>query len=150
MKRRTGYTLAEVVVVLLILGIGAAVVAPAIVRGPADDLDTGSDEIIRVLETARREAVNRATSVQVRLDMTAARFAIRSVQSDSIELLAEGTLPLPAGVAPERRDAPVEFTFAPTGVATASDSVRLTGQSGSRVIAADRWTGAPVRGRDDS
>ncbi|MGH7629399.1 MAG: GspH/FimT family pseudopilin, partial [Gemmatimonadales bacterium] len=121
-----------------------------IARGPADDLDAGSDEIIRVLETARREAVNRATSVQVRLDMTAARFEITSMQSDSIELLAEGTLRLPAGIALVPRKAPAVLVFAPTGIATTSDSVQLKGPNGSRVIAADRWTGTPVRGHDDS
>ncbi len=148
MTSRTGFTLAEVVVVLLILGISAAVVGPAIARGPASELDTAADALVQALERARRTAVTGGATVRVALEPTTRRLTVVSIRSDSIELVDEIVLQLPAGVTLDPSSSPAAFTFTAAGLAT-GDSVRVGSPDGRRTIRVDRWTGVALRDGHD-
>jgi prepilin-type N-terminal cleavage/methylation domain-containing protein len=63
-SRRRGYTLVEVVVVLVLLGLAIALVAPSLVPPRA----TPDDAVQQVIDAARRLAVRRASAVTLSLD----------------------------------------------------------------------------------
>src|SRR6266516_6370849 len=66
-----GFTLAEIVVVLALLGIMAAVAVPAFTRlDPEDDATRGAADVVRVLHRARRSALERAVPATVVVDPT--------------------------------------------------------------------------------
>lgn len=75
--RRAGVTLVELLVVLVIVGLATAVVAPA-VRGPAEAGVTAEDP----LRTAQQLAVQRGESVTLSLLSDGSWVATRSAQPD--------------------------------------------------------------------
>lgn len=140
---RSGFTLAEIVVVLLILGLTAALVTPAIRAAPSDPLDGAADELVRVLETARRAAAARGSTIQVTLRSSG---SIRSELLHGDSALVLHNAALGAGWLHVDLDAPPQvITFDPAGTASPR-IVRIRHGSASRTVAVDRWTGAVRRG----
>lgn len=145
MNRRTGFTLVEVTVVLLIMGVVAAVAAPSIMRSPRTELDESVVRVRELMTPARRTATQRGLLVQVTLHPTTRHYVVVAVAGDSIEPLERGTLALPSGAAISgaaigRDERPIVWQFAPIGGAAAS-SIRITMGRRTRVLVADRWTG---------
>ena len=134
---RAGFTLVEVVTVLVILGLGLAVAAPAFRAVlPEDGLASAAAEVAGVLRTASRTARERAQPVTVVLDSSSARYWLRLPQdtmvADTFAFGADVTIELPA--------ARLSITFQPDGRASrASFSVRHA-QRAER-IEVDPWTG---------
>ncbi len=138
MKPRPGFTLVEVVVVLLILSVSAAVVVPSFAR-PGDAMDLVVDRATRLLHDSRRLAVSRATRVRLGLEPDG-RFHAWLLESDSGAALAEGRLPLPPEISLDS-DRTLLLTFDLAGGAV-GDSIPLRSGNQVRVLALDRWTGA--------
>lgn len=138
MKPRPGFTLVEVVVVLLILSVSAAVVVPSFAR-VGDDMDVVVDRATRLVHDSRRLAVSRATRVRLALEPNG-RFHAWGLESDTIATLAQGRLPLPPGISLDT-GRKLLLTFDPAGGAV-GDSIPLRSRSRVRVLAIDRWTGA--------
>jgi type II secretion system protein H len=141
--RRLGFTLAEVVVVMLILGLTAAVVAPAMRSTPYDRLATAADELVRVLERARRSAAELASPVRLTLDPRSGRVRMEAIDGDTVIGIEDRALSLgPARLELDLADR--ALTFDPLGGATPG-SLRLRFGSAVQVIAVERWTGAARR-----
>jgi len=137
-SRRGGFTLAEIIVVLAILGITAAVVVPAFTRlAPDDDVTSVAAQLDGVIAVARNTALRRATPVEVTLIPQSGRYWLR---------LADGT-PLDSGAILLGRavtlQSPVprpRVQFSRLGVVDA-DPLLVLGPTGARALVFDRWTG---------
>ncbi len=139
MKR--GFTLVEVVVVVAILAISAAVVAPALVSAArTDPLARTAGELTGLLTSARIAAVERGTPVTVAVTLATGRYVVTIERRDSSTVLAEGGLVLDdVRLAAGGRPA-VRVRFDPLGPAE-PDSVSVLGTTGHRVVRVDPWTG---------
>ena len=103
LARRAGYTLTEVIVVLVLLAIATAVVAPSLVSSGSE----ASSELIRVIGRAREAAVRRGETVHLRIDRSGAWQVVAGAPPGG-EILTSGQL----------TDAPadrVELVFSPLG-----------------------------------
>ncbi|HEY0036026.1 MAG TPA: GspH/FimT family pseudopilin [Longimicrobium sp.] len=137
---RRGFTLVEVVVVLVVLGIAAAAVAPAfLARTPQDDAAAAAAEVIQVLATARRAAVERGEPVTVTLETRSGAYLVRSgpAAADSV---ATGRVVIPAGVALVNVPGRAVSEFDPLGGARPA-TLRIVGTGTVMMIEVDRWTG---------
>lgn len=132
MSRSRGYTLAELVVVLAILGIVASGVPPAIRAIERDPLELSADEVTRVVLAARNAALQAGASVRLTLNPTNREFRIDRMD-DSISVpIAKGVLSLVAGVA-IADGPPLRVVFERTGFAP-PDSVLLQSPAGTRLV----------------
>ena len=141
-RRRPGFTLIEMIVVLIIISILAWMTAPAMMRAVTPHADEGDAMPLAALfRSARREAIERGIVVSLTLDPAGARYRADSVSVHGAGLLGEGEIALDEGVSLATDSARVRFTFRPDG-SVFGDSITVHGQWSSSVVSLDRWTGA--------
>ena len=134
---RAGFTLVEVVTVLVILGLGLAVAAPAFRAAlPEHGSAAAAVEVAGVLRTASRTARERARAVTVVLDSAAPRYWLRGAQ----DTMTADTFAFGADVRMELRAARVPITFQPDGRASHASLIIRDDQRAQR-IDVDPWTG---------
>src|SRR6266566_2160626 len=115
-----GFTLAEIVVVLALLGIMAAVAVPAFTRlDPEDDATRGAADVVRVLHRARRSALERAVPATVVVDPTDGHYWVSL--GDSTGDTDSGAFAFAAGVTLLGPVPRARFVFQPNGT-VAGDS----------------------------
>lgn len=137
---RRAYTLVELVVVLFLLGLSAAAVAPALAPLVEDDpVREGAEEVARVLRSARRSALERGEAVAVVLEPASGRYWVRTAGADPVPL-AEGAFALREGVALSAESPRARLSFAPSGAA-AGGPVTVHGAGRARTLRIERWTG---------
>lgn len=123
-RDQRGFTLLEMLVVLLLLGLATALVAPRLSLGGAA-LDADAHTLAAALLHARDQAVRTGRPVEVRLDMPLPGTAALRVVGDA-ELMGDGV---------------ARLRFLSDGSASGAD-IRLTGQhGGERRVAVDWLTG---------
>lgn len=76
-RARQGFTLVELIVVLVLLGVVLGVAAPAFMMRSAGEGD-GADAVVRVLESSRLTALKQSTEVGVTIDPLSRRVWIRA------------------------------------------------------------------------
>jgi len=134
-----GFTLAEIVVVLALLGIMAAVAVPAFTRlDPEDDATRGAADVVRVLHAARRMALERAVAATVVVDPTDGHYWVSL--GDSTGDSDSGVFAFAAGVTLLGPVPRARFVFQPNGTVV-GDSLFLRGPARTAVVTMDRWTG---------
>lgn len=145
MSGQAGFSLVEMLVVLLLIGFGLTLVAPGL---PSTD-SAGSEvvgDLVRFLRSARQAAVVRGHRVSVRIEPREGRVRMsREGDADTRAVLRTKSL---SGLRIPERAGPVVFRFGPLGRA---EGAVVTVGAGNRMreIRVDRWTGAvshrPVR-----
>lgn len=143
MARRRGFTLAEILVVIVVIGIVSAAVAPALARGARPHpADAAAEEVRALLAGGRRAAVRGGVPVAVELDTRTGRYRVAAdlPEGPPGKPVAEGALRLPAGVTVDPPAGTRRFTF---GVLGAGQGAPVVVRSGGRTAAVeiDPWTG---------
>ena len=140
--RRAGFTLIEMIVVLIIIAVLAGLTAPAMARMVSPHLAEGDAMPVAALfRSARREAVERGLIVALTVDPAGARYRADSIGVGGSGLLSEGPIALDEDVALETDSLRVRFTFRPDG-SVFGDTITVRGRSTTSRISVDRWTGA--------
>ncbi len=134
-----GFTLIELVVVLLILGLTLAAVAPAFAARRDQAADRAVDAIAMLLRTARNTALETAVPTAVTIDPTSARVWVRA---DAIKnpLDTSFTIAVPVGTEYSAASPRVRFIFDPRGGATV-DTLMVSSAGGRWAVTVDSWTG---------
>jgi general secretion pathway protein H len=139
---RAGFTLIEMIVVIIVIAITAGLTAPAIMRmagAQTDETDTAP--VAALLRGARRQALEGGAVVTVIVDPENARYRADTSSARGAGLLSEGVLSLEPGVTLESDSIRVRFTFRPDG-SVFGDTLTVHGRTTSSRISIDRWTGA--------
>jgi prepilin-type N-terminal cleavage/methylation domain-containing protein len=139
-RRRRGFTLMEMALVLAIMAVSAMLVAPAFARMGQDKPLGVADPLIKLLGDARQIAIQRNEAVTLRLDPTSGRYRADTVGVAGSGELGEGTLALGAQDAMATDLPRLVYVFHPTGSAFA-DTVLVRGPSASVMVAVDPWSG---------
>ena len=134
-----GFTLIELVVVLLILGLTLAAVAPAFAARRDQATDRAADAIAMLLKTARNTALETAVPTTVTIDPASARVWVRA---DAIKnpLDTSFTIAVPVGTEYSAASPRVRFIFDPRGGATV-DTFMVLSARGRWAVTVDSWTG---------
>jgi prepilin-type N-terminal cleavage/methylation domain-containing protein len=155
--RSAGFTLVEVVVVLVILSITAVIAVPAFrSAGERSDLDLATERVELLLRIARDSAVKTAMPVTLVVDSATSLVWITTPTSigmagDASTLMSAGvtaaaptgpgaSIDLPRGVRMEIASARARFTFQPSGQAF-PDSIYLRSGATTRLVTLNPWTG---------
>lgn len=137
---RPGFTLIELVIVMVIISIMGAVIVPALARPVAIDPMAAARPLTDVLRSAHRAAVDSGRIVRLTVDPSTARYAAR--MEGSATSLASGTMDL-AGSSLIADSVRASFAFHPTGAAT-GDVIVVSGGVRTILVTVDPWTGEPV------
>ena len=136
-----GFTLIEVVVVLVLLGIVAGVTVPALRDwAPQDALSVASDQVVRVLRSARAEALHRGVETRLMIDPDQGGYRLEIDSTGAPPVVHEGRFRLPEGTQLRGNSVRALYRFTATGMAR-GDSLWLSSQEGSRLVIVDSWTG---------
>ncbi|MGH7562779.1 MAG: prepilin-type N-terminal cleavage/methylation domain-containing protein [Gemmatimonadales bacterium] len=137
-----GFTLVEVVVVLLILGLVAATAMPALpsVRAltPAEEARL---QVVALVAHARKSALDRAATATLRINAASLAWRLTIASADSAQT-EEGKLHLPEGATLADPDGSILARFYPDGTADAEPIVAQGGGQ-TEVVRLNRWTGVP-------
>lgn len=145
-----GFSLMELVVVLAILAITAAVVAPAVARtvdGVRARAEVGA--VAAFLRSAREQAVSRQQAVEVRVDDESHTLVMRRAGQ-----VGEAAAQAPRAFSPLLRIAadppPAHVTFLPHGMSTGARFAIATPGPRAYVITVDALTGRVSTSRPGS
>jgi prepilin-type N-terminal cleavage/methylation domain-containing protein len=137
---RRGFTLLEMAITLAVLSIAAALVAPALVDfGKQQTRSTGS-ELLHLLASARRTAIDSNVSVMVTVDPEDGRYRVDSLGPFGRGPVAEGELDLAGFERLETDASRLTWRIESTGLAF-GDTVLVRGMDHALLIGLDPWNG---------
>jgi prepilin-type N-terminal cleavage/methylation domain-containing protein len=139
-QRRTGFTLWELTMVLVIMAIAATLAAPALARFGTEQPPGGADAMLGLLRDTRKAAIQFNATATLRLDPKTLSYEVDTAGAFGMAPLARGTLDL--GMASTiRTDQPrLQFVFEPTGAAFADTAV-VNGGPIPLIVRVDPWSG---------
>jgi type II secretion system protein H len=134
-----GFTLIELIVVLVIMGVVLSAATPAFTvrAGPASD--EAVEQIVSVLRSARRTALQTARATTVTIDPVAARIWVRTAGA-SVMLDTTFVLSLPADAQLTSNTPRVTFTFDARGLAS-GEELTVTSTRGRSAVTVDPANG---------
>jgi prepilin-type N-terminal cleavage/methylation domain-containing protein len=141
--RSAGFTLVEMLVVLMMIGTAAMVVAPALRRPDERGASPSADALAAAIARARLAAVTRAVPVSVDVDLAAGRWAALAHPADRpADTTDAGLLPLSSDTRLSGGDGKTaQVAFDGLGRARA-DRLAVSDAHGTQEIVIDAWTGA--------
>lgn len=138
---REGFTLVEMLIVIVILAVVSAVTVPAFRSNPDDEITTSANVLTTLMQRSRQTAVERGQTVKLVVDAQNVRYwatLLSTGQPDS--LLSYGSLELASGATIKSDESRPSYVFAPSGAASGGPlEVRL--DSRAAVITLNQWTG---------
>ena len=152
---RGGFTLIELVVVLLLVAVATAVTVPAFLAEPEqEDLDIATQRIDLLLRLARDSAVHIGMPVTVSIDsVSGTAWLVTGTHADmpgdggrtagSVHAAPGASLDLPPSVTMQLAGARARFRFIPGGAAF-GDTILLSSGGVARAITIDPWTGDAI------
>jgi prepilin-type N-terminal cleavage/methylation domain-containing protein len=139
-RRRTGFTLWELTMVLLVMAIAATLAAPALARFGTEQPPGGADAILALLRDTRKAAISFNATATLRLDPKTLRFEVDTSGAFGTAELAQGTLDLGMSSSIVTDQPRLRFVFEPTGAAFADTAVVHGGQI-PLIVRVDPWSG---------
>ena len=140
----SGFTLIEMMVVLLLMGISLAVVAPALPR-PPHGAEAAARKTARLLEQTRRTAAQHGRNTRIELNLATGAFGVwvEDPFDGRDSLIAAGELLLPGEMAEAdpNTGARARVRFDPLGRADGEPIRFRDGGGRSMTVAVDPWTG---------
>jgi prepilin-type N-terminal cleavage/methylation domain-containing protein len=137
---RCGFTLLEMAIVLAIMAVSALLVAPSLARmGEGKPPGVGED-VVKLLNDARKIAIERNETVTLRLDPISGRYRADTVGVGGSGKLGEGAMALGAQETLITDLPRLVYVFHPTG-ATFADSVLVRGAGSAALVSVDPWNG---------
>lgn len=138
--RRTGFTLWELTMVLLVMAIAATLAAPAFARFGAEQPPGGADAMLGLLHDARKAAIVFNTTSTLRLDPKTLAYELDTSSMTGMARLASGVLDLGMASTLVTDQPRLQFVFEPTG-ASFADSVVVHGGQIPLIVRVDPWSG---------
>jgi len=139
-RTRRGFTLWELVVVMVVLAVTLGVGVPAYVRFGALTPTTPVDELLGVLRDAHATAVRLQATVALVIDPKSGAFRLDTITAAGAGPLRADTLSVDVRRAIATDSARLRYLFRPTGAAFGTP-VRMRGPAGDRLVVVDAWNG---------
>ncbi|HEX6367416.1 MAG TPA: GspH/FimT family pseudopilin [Longimicrobium sp.] len=141
--RRAGFTLVEMLVVLMMIGVAGMTVVPALRRPDERGASPSADALAAAIARARLAAVTRAVPVSVEVDLAAGVWSAVAHPADRpADTTDAGALPLSSDTRLAGGDGRVaRVAFDGLGRARA-DRLAVSDGGGTQEIIVDAWTGA--------
>ncbi len=139
-RRRAGFTLWELTMVLLVMAIAATLAAPAYVRFGADPPHGGADAMLGLLHDARKAASDFNATVTLRVDPVTLGYQLDTSTANGFGTLATGTLDLGLSARLDSDQPRLQYVFQSTG-ATFADTVVVRGGDVPLIVRVDPWSG---------
>lgn len=139
-RTRRGFTLLEMAIVLAIMAVSALLVAPALARMGEGKPPGAGEDVVKLLNDARKIAIERNETVTLRLDPTSGRYRADTVGVGGSGELGEGAMTLGAQETLITDLPRLTYVFHPTG-ATFADTVLVRGAGSSALVSVDPWNG---------
>lgn len=137
---RRGFSLVELVVVLVLLGITAALSAPALTSAlDRDESHASVREVRTLLEDSRSLALERGARVDLVIDAENARYWVMAGDDSA----TTGGIALDSGVRLQSRRARAHFMW-DARAASWIDTLRVTTGAGRTMLTVDPWSGAVI------
>jgi type II secretion system protein H len=138
---REGFTLVEMLIVIVILAIVSAVTVPALRANPDDELTTSANTLTLLMQRSRQTAVERGQTVTLVVDAENARYWATVVRTGSPDsLVSYGPIELASGATLSADESRSRYVFAPSGAASGGPIV-VRMDSRAAVITLNQWTG---------
>ena len=141
-ESRHAHTLWELLVVLTLLGAIATLVVPSLsfIQARRDDVTDTTRDLVTLFERSRTIALERGTTVDLRLDPARGRAWIFALDGDTLRLVEETSFTRIAAVEIVGDGARPRYVFAPTGVGSGG-AILVRGVGGRRYVTLDSWSG---------
>jgi prepilin-type N-terminal cleavage/methylation domain-containing protein len=137
---RSGFTLWELTMVLLVMAIAASLAAPAFARFGTDQPAGAADRLIGLLRDAHKASIDFNATVTLRMDPKTLKYQLDTSGVSGSGRLAEGTLDLGLTQTLVTDEPRLTYVFRPSGVAFA-DTVIVRGGNLPLVVRVDPWSG---------
>ena len=146
-SRRAGFTLVEVVVVLIVLAVISGLAVPAFRQASIDDdMTIATKQMELIFSTARDSAIRTARPMTVTFDSATRNIWLldSAIDSTSASIVPEPLdFELPRTVSLHLTKRRVQFRFSSSG-AVFGDSILLRSSGADRVLRLNPWSGAVV------
>ena len=140
MRRRDGFTLFEMAIVLAIMALSAALVVPALVRLGKEQAPEAAAGMLGLLHDARKTAIDKGVMVSLRIDPLTGRYRADTTGVAGTGKFAEGNVPLDASETIVTEQQRLQYIFRPTG-AVFADTVLVRGLGSTVLVSVDPWSG---------
>jgi type II secretion system protein H len=138
---RAGFTLVEMLIVIVILAIVSAVTIPALRSNPDDELTTSANALTTLMQRSRQTAVERGETVALVVDAEHTRYWAMIVSPGNADsLVSYGPIELSSGATLTADESRSRYVFAPSGGASGGPIV-VKMDSRAAVITLNQWTG---------